>query len=76
MLPCNLIIKVYKPTLDRMVTEPSVLEYLMLPRLAAVAEAGWTPQEKRNYEDFKERIRKDAELYDLKGWNYGKHIMK
>lgn len=58
------------------VTEPSVLEYLMLPRLAAVAEAGWTPQEKRNYEDFKERIRKDAELYDLKGWNYGKHIMK
>lgn len=58
------------------VTEPSVLEYLMLPRLAAVAEAGWTPQEKRNYEDFKERICKDAELYDLKGWNYGKHIMK
>ncbi len=58
------------------VTEPSVLEYLMLPRLAAVAEARWTPQEKRNYEDFKERIRKDAELYDLKGWNYGKHIMK
>ena len=58
------------------VTEPSVLEYLMLPRLAAVAEAGWTPQEKRNYEDFKERIPKDAELYDLKGWNYGKHIMK
>lgn len=58
------------------VTEPSILEYLMLPRLAAVAEAGWTPQEKRNYEDFKERIRKDAELYDLKGWNYGKHIMK
>lgn len=58
------------------VTEPSVLEYLMLPRLAAVAEAGWTPQEKRNYENFKERIRKDAELYDLKGWNYGKHIMK
>ena len=58
------------------VTEPSVLEYLMLPRLAAVAEAGWTPQEKRNYEDFKERIRKDAELYDLKGWNYGKQIMK
>ena len=58
------------------VTEPSVLEYLMLPRLAAVAEAGWPPQEKRNYEDFKERIRKDAELYDLKGWDYGKHIMK
>ena len=48
----------------------------MLPRLAAVAEAGWTPQEKRDYVSFEERIRKDAVLYDLKGWNYGKHIMK
>lgn len=58
------------------VKTPSVLEYLMLPRLAAVAEAGWTPQELRDYEDFKTRIRKDAVLYDLRGWNYGKHIMK
>ena len=58
------------------VTSPSVLEYLMLPRLAAVAEAGWTPQDKRNYEDFKTRICRDAMLYELKGWNYGKHIMK
>lgn len=58
------------------VIEPSTLEYLILPRLAAVAEAGWTPQEKRNFDSFKERIRKDAELYELKGWDYGKHIMK
>ena len=58
------------------VVDSSVLEYLMLPRLAAVAEAGWTPQEKRDYVSFEERIRKDAVLYDLKGWNYGKHIMK
>lgn len=58
------------------VIEPSVLEYLILPRLAAVAEAGWTPQEKRDFESFKKRIRKDAELYELKGWDYGKHIMK
>ena len=58
------------------VMEPSVLEYLMLPRLAAVAEAGWTPQEKRDYADFVRRIRKDALLYQLKGWNYGKHVMK
>lgn len=32
------------------------LEYLMLPRLAAVAEAAWTPQDLRNYNDFKSRI--------------------
>lgn len=58
------------------VVDSSVLEYLMLPRLAAVAEAGWTPQEKRDYESFKKRICEDALLYKLKGWNYGKHIME
>lgn len=57
------------------VEAPEVVEYLMLPRLAAVAEAGWTPQAERNYEDFLRRIRCDAKLYDLRGWNYGKHVM-
>ena len=38
------------------VTEPSVLEYLMLPRLAAVAEAGWTQMEHRDWESFKKRM--------------------
>lgn len=56
------------------VVESSTLEYLILPRLAAVAEAGWTLQERRKYEDFVRRIRKDRVLYDLRGWNYGKHI--
>lgn len=58
------------------VESADVLEYLMLPRLAAVAEAGWTPQSLRNYDDFVQRIRREARLYDLCGWNYGKHIMK
>lgn len=58
------------------VVEPKVVEYLMLPRLAAVAEAAWTPQARRNYRDFVQRIRPDARLYELKGWNYGKHVMK
>lgn len=58
------------------VEDANVLEYLMLPRLAAVAEAGWTPQSLRNYEDFLQRIRREARLYDLCGWHYGKHIMK
>lgn len=57
------------------VTDGSVVEYLMLPRLAAVAEAGWTPEEKRDYNNFKKRIQKEEKLYQLKGWNYGNHIM-
>ena len=53
-----------------------IVQYLMLPRLAAVAEAGWTPQELRNYQDFERRMQAEAEYYKLKGVNYGKHIFK
>ena len=58
------------------VEDASTVEYLMLPRLAAVAEAGWTPQERRDYNDFVERIQTDTLYYRLKGVNYGKHIFK
>lgn len=56
------------------VEEPEVVQYLMLPRLAAVAEAGWTPADKRDYNDFVKRIQGEAKYYQLKGVDYGKHI--
>ena len=58
------------------VVEPSVVEYLMLPRLAAVAEAGWTPAELRNYDDFINRLQGEAKYYQFKGVEYGKHVFK
>ena len=58
------------------VVEPSVVQYLMLPRLVAVAEAGWTPAELRNYDDFIKRLQGEAKFYQLKGVDYGKHVFK
>ena len=58
------------------VETPDHVQYLMLPRLAAVAEAGWTPQELRNYKDFEQRLQGEALFYRLKGVNYGKHVFK
>ena len=58
------------------VVEESVLQYLMLPRLAAVAEAGWTAQQKRNYEDFVNRLQAEKTYYEKSGLNYGKHVIK
>lgn len=58
------------------VEEASIVQYLMLPRLAAVAEAGWTPQERRKYDDFLDRLQSESEYYKLKGLNYGKHVIK
>lgn len=58
------------------VEEASIVQYLMFPRLAAVAEAGWTPQEKRKYDDFLRRLQAESEYYRLKGLNYGKHVIQ
>lgn len=56
------------------VEDASTLQYLMLPRLAAVAESGWTEQEHRSYADFLQRLQAEPEYYKLKGVNYGKHV--
>lgn len=58
------------------VVEESVVQYLMLPRLAAVAEAGWTPQQKRNYEDFINRLQPHRCYYEKAGLSYGKHVFR
>ncbi len=52
------------------------LEYLALPRLMAVAEAGWTPQSMKDFENFRRRMAMDREMLDLGNYNYGKHIFK
>jgi len=58
------------------VEEPEIVQYLMLPRLVAVAEAGWTPACKRNYDCFLRRLQGEARFYELKGVNYGKHVFR
>ena len=58
------------------VEEADIVQYLMFPRLVAVAEAGWTPADKRNYDDFVKRLQGEAKYYQLKGINYGKHVFK
>ncbi len=56
------------------VPDGKLLEYLILPRLAAVAEAGWTPQDQRSYTDFVERIRRHVPIYKSRNLNYAPHI--
>ncbi len=49
------------------------MEYLALPRLMAVAEAGWTPQAKKDFDDFRQRMMADTVMLNLNGYNYGRH---
>lgn len=49
-------------------------EYMIFPRLAAMAEALWSPKESRNWNDFSTRLETMFKRYDYLGINYAKSI--
>ena len=57
------------------VSDIKYCDYLAFPRLLAVAEAAWSPEEKKNFEDFRTRFTADTVLFDLTGRLYGKHFI-
>ena len=52
------------------VSEPEHLEHLAIPRLMAVAEAGWTPQDSKDFGQFVNRMKQDREFFSLAGYRY------
>lgn len=46
------------------------VDYLSLPRMAALAEVTWTPQANRNYEGFSSRMKDMYVRYDKLGYQY------
>ena len=48
-------------------------EYMVLPRMAAMAENGWS-YDRKDYDDFVRRMQSLRRIYDLCGFNYAKHI--
>lgn len=52
------------------------VEYLSLPRLMAVAESGWSPQEKKNFTNFCERMKMDTVLLNYNNYDYGRHYLR
>lgn len=57
------------------VNEPEYLEYLALPRLIAVAEAGWTPESRKDFADFQTRMSADTVLLNYGNYRYCKYHM-
>lgn len=58
------------------VEDAPTVQYLMFPRLAAVAEAGWTQQSLRSYDGFLQRLQQEPSFYRFSGVNYGKHVFE
>jgi hexosaminidase len=45
-------------------------EYLAMPRLPSIAEVAWTPQARRDWENFRGRLATHAQRWNLLGVNY------
>ena len=52
------------------ITTAEYLEYMVLPRMPALAEVLWTPKENRNWNSFNERLQNHFKAYGQKGLHY------
>ncbi|MEG1839376.1 MAG: chitobiase/beta-hexosaminidase C-terminal domain-containing protein, partial [Bacteroidaceae bacterium] len=50
------------------------LEYMLLPRLAALSEVQWTQSKNKSSERFLNSLSRIMTIYDQLGLNYGKHV--
>ena len=53
-----------------------LLEYLALPRLIAIAESAWSPQEKKNFDDFCRRVAADTVLLNYNKYTYARYYIE
>lgn len=54
----------------------SQVEYMELPRMAALSEIQWTMPKKKEYADFLKRLPGLIAVYDINQYNYAKHIFQ
>lgn len=55
---------------------PEQVVYMSIPRMTALSEVVWSPQESRDWEDFKIRLQRISKIYDKMGLNYAKHALQ
>ena len=51
-------------------------EYMILPRMTALAEVVWSPKEQKDWDDFYTRLQHFTHIYDAMGLNYAKHSIE
>jgi hexosaminidase len=53
-------------------SNPRKVEYMIFPRMTALSEVLWTPQDQKDWTDFKKRLLTQFNRYDLWNVNYSK----
>lgn len=66
------IFGVEAPLWTETITNRADIEYMVFPRLAAIAEIAWTPTSKREWTDFQRRIAVQGKRWDINGIGYYK----
>ena len=56
------------------IATPSHVEYMIMPRMAALAEVVWGTSNPAKYQDFQNRLLRHFAVYDAEGINYAKNI--
>ena len=64
------IVGVEGPLWSETLANITAAEYLLIPRLPALAEVGWTPQSSRSWESFRTRIAAQAPRWNQLGINW------
>lgn len=52
----------------------SQVEYMELPRMAALCEVQWTNPDQKNYSDFLQRLPRLVKTYEVYNYNYANHV--
>ncbi len=57
------------------ITDFSKVQYMSMPRMAALSEALWTPIERKNYKNFVMRLKLHSKTLDKMNVNYARHFL-
>ena len=55
---------------------PELIEYQVLPRMAALAEVQWADAGQKDYDAFLRRLPRLLSIYDQQGWQYCRAALK
>src|SRR5690606_32434275 len=58
------------------ISNPAKAEYMLFPRLDALSEILWTQRSKKNYTDFRNRLKVQLKRYDFLKINYSKSYLE
>ena len=56
------------------ISTTNMVEYMVLPRMAALSEVQWTPTARKNFDEFVKRETHMTSIYDRCGYRYAIHL--